>query len=85
MDALRGDDYMPRIAALCALLRAYRIESGMTQGELAERLGIAQTKVSRIELRERRLDVVEMSSYLCAMGKSLTDLAHDLEAEREEA
>ncbi|WOC10962.1 helix-turn-helix transcriptional regulator [Gordonia sp. MP11Mi] len=85
MDKLRGSDYVKRIETLCIILRGYRVQAGLTQSELAKELGIAQTKVSKIELRERRLDVVEMTAYLAPLGKTLIDLATDmtLEAERE--
>ncbi len=43
-----------------ARLRAKREEKGMTQMQLAERLGVNQTFVSKVEICERRLDIVEL-------------------------
>lgn len=83
--ALRGSDYVERVADLCRLLRTYRILAGMTQADLAKALGIAQTKVSKIELRERRLDLIEMDAYLRPLGKTLIDLAEDMELLRQRA
>lgn len=43
-----------------ARLRAKREEKGVTQMQLAERLGVNQTFVSKVEICERRLDIVEL-------------------------
>ncbi|MNY44480.1 helix-turn-helix protein [compost metagenome] len=50
-------------------MRLARIEAGLTQAELAERLGIAQALVSRIETGERRIDVPELMAIAEALGK----------------
>ena len=44
---------------LIGLLKEARRQRGMTQMELAERLGNTQTFISKVERGERRLDVVE--------------------------
>jgi transcriptional regulator with XRE-family HTH domain len=41
-------------------LRAARLEAGFTQIEAARRLGKPQTFISKIELGERRVDIVEL-------------------------
>ena len=71
--------------ALTRVLRSYRALAGLTQAELAARLDIPQTTVSKIESRERRLDIVEMQGYLNALGRSLTDLVSDFESAVERA
>lgn len=43
-----------------ARLRAKREERGITQMQLAEKLGVNQTFVSKVEICERRLDIVEL-------------------------
>lgn len=45
------------------------MEAGLTQTELAERLGIAQALVSRFETGERRIDVPELIAIAEALGK----------------
>ena len=50
-----------------ALVRG-RKTAGLTQMELANRLGKLQSYVSKIELCERRLDVVEFAHYATALG-----------------
>lgn len=42
------------------LLRETRNKSGLTQVELAERLGVHQSYVSKYESGERRLDILEL-------------------------
>ena len=49
----------PGTRALLAALREARLEAGLTQAELAARLGRPQSFVSKVEAGERRLDLVE--------------------------
>ncbi|MCB8821550.1 helix-turn-helix domain-containing protein [Microvirga rosea] len=44
---------------LRAMLKAARKEAGLTQDELAERMGAYKTFVSKYERGERQLDVIE--------------------------
>lgn len=46
------------------MLREERQQRGITQVELAKRLGNRQTFVSKLENGERRLDVVELFEFL---------------------
>ena len=46
-------------ARLVALLRAERHRAGLTQHEVARRLGAPQSFVAKYEVGERRLDLVE--------------------------
>jgi transposase len=49
----------PEYKLFCELMIEARKQQGLTQAELASRLGIPQTQVSKYELGERRLDVRE--------------------------
>lgn len=49
----------PRHRKLVALVVAWREQAGVTQTELAGRLGWAQSVIAKIETGERRRDVVE--------------------------
>ncbi len=51
-------------------LREARHGAGLTQEQLAERLGQTQTFVSKCERGERRLDLVEARAFCVAMGVS---------------
>jgi transcriptional regulator with XRE-family HTH domain len=56
-----------------------RTEAGLRQLDLAERLGIPQSLVSKYETGERRLDILELRNVCQAAGIELEDFAHRLE------
>ncbi len=51
------------------VIRAARLEAGLTQAQLAERIGRDQSHVSLIEGSQRRLDVVEFHAIALALGR----------------
>ncbi len=53
---------------LLAIMIAARERAGLTQIDLAERIGQTQSFVSKYERGERRLDVVEFVEFVNAMG-----------------
>jgi DNA-binding XRE family transcriptional regulator len=59
--------FIQEYAAFFSVLRAERKKAGVTQVELARRLGITQSAVSKIERGERGLDVVEFVSLVRAL------------------
>ena len=63
-----------------ALLREARREAGLRQQDVAHRLGVPQSFVSKIESGERRLDVVELRRVCAAIGLPLADFVARLEA-----
>lgn len=60
-----------RYRAFLERIRQARLEAGLTQTELAARLGRPQTWVSKSELGERRVDFVELEDLAAACGKPL--------------
>lgn len=62
-------------------MRAAREARGMTQQELAKRLGKPQSYVSKAEMGERRLDVVEFLHFMRAVEGEPHALLRDLEQE----
>lgn len=52
---------------LLALIRSLRIEAGLTQTELADRLDRPQSWVSKVEVGERRIDVEELRQLCVAL------------------
>lgn len=58
----------PRYAVLRALLVAERERAGLTQVDVAGRLGKPQSYVSKYERGERRLDLVEFLDISEALG-----------------
>jgi transcriptional regulator with XRE-family HTH domain len=64
---------------LQTLLRQIRMEAGLRQSDLAERLGEPQSFVSKYESGERRLDVIELRQICQAMGIPLERFVTRLE------
>ena len=52
-------------------LRIARIEAGLAQQEVADKLGKPQSYISKIESGERRLDVAEMKKFSAIYKKSV--------------
>ena len=61
------------------LLRQIRADAGVTQAELATRLGVPQSVISKFESGERRLDILELRQICRALGLNLTDFVKRLE------
>ena len=60
-------------------LRAARERSGLSQVDLAARLGETQSFISKCERGERRLDVMELRAFCRAIGVSLFAFVQRLE------
>jgi len=67
-------------AALTHALVAARQQSGLTQQELAARLGRSQSFVAKIELGERRVEVVELVEIARILDVPTADLIAPVEA-----
>lgn len=61
-------DYSARHQRFRELLRQIRIDAGLTQVQLAEKLGKPQSYVSKAEMGERRLDFLETLDFCVACG-----------------
>lgn len=64
---------------LLNLLKQVRSEAGLTQAEMAKKLGQPQSYVSKYESGERRLDIVELKHVCHAAEISLTEFIQKLE------
>lgn len=60
--------YSPKYALLREMLVEERNKVGLSQAALAQKLGVNQTFVSKYELGERRLDVIEFLEIAEAIG-----------------
>ncbi len=60
-----------RYQAFIHRLRRARVDAGLTQADVAAKLGRPQTWVSKCELGERRVDFVELEDIAAACGKPL--------------
>ncbi|MCI8447379.1 MAG: helix-turn-helix transcriptional regulator [Eubacterium sp.] len=70
MKSIYTDDYINIIS----VLRAIRINKNITQAEMAKQLNATQSFISKVENRERRLDVIELLSWIDALGVSVSDV-----------
>jgi transcriptional regulator with XRE-family HTH domain len=68
-----------RYALLLELLAAARRNAGVTQEQLAERLSITQSSVSKVERGERRMDIVELFDWCHALGHPFNEFAAEFE------
>lgn len=71
--------YIAQRDRLVGLLREMRVESGLTQTDLAARIEKDQAYVSRYESGQRRLDVLEVRELCQAVGIGLEEFVKRLE------
>ena len=76
MKSIYNDEYK----IFVNLLKEHRISKKLNQGELAEKLGWANhTYVSKMELFERRIDVIEFRNICFAIGISPIEFMQEFE------
>ncbi len=63
-----------------SILRHFRENSGITQEELAAKMGQTQTFVSKCERGERRVDVVELRVFCKALKMPLQKFINAFES-----
>ncbi|MBP6597159.1 MAG: helix-turn-helix transcriptional regulator [Arenimonas sp.] len=62
--------YTRQYQLLLELLKDFRKQAVVTQAQLAERLQVPQSEVSKCESGSRRLDLIELKLWVEAMGGS---------------
>ncbi|MBE9585485.1 helix-turn-helix transcriptional regulator [Mucilaginibacter sp. JRF] len=63
------------------LIYRLRINSGLTQKELANALNVPQSFVSKVETGERRLDLIELKQICLVLNSSLSEFVIMFEEE----
>lgn len=79
LNDMRKSIYSPEQVELLKLLRDQRAKAGLSQADLAQKLGRSQSFVSKYEAGELRLDLVELNMICRALGKSLLSLVRQFE------
>ena len=63
-------------------LRELREKAGFKQKEIAEKVGISSQYLSRVENNGQRVSVFQLNQILEAIGKTLSDVLEDADAEK---
>lgn len=74
--------YSAEYRRLCVVLRELRHEAGLTQVQVATRLNVPQSFVSKYESGERRLDLIELRHVAHALQTSVEDVLQRLDRPR---
>lgn len=64
---------------LLKLLKKTRVEAGLRQIDLAKKLRVPQSMISKYEVGERRIDLLELRDICAALGVSLAEFVEQLE------
>jgi transcriptional regulator with XRE-family HTH domain len=72
--------YRAEYRAIFETLRETRLEAGLTQIDLAERLGRSQNFVSQAELGYKRLDGLQLWDWMHACGSDMEQFGRAVEA-----
>lgn len=56
-----------------------RLGSGLRQSDLADKLQVPQSFISKIESGERRLDLIELREICMALGSNLKEFINEFE------
>ena len=70
--------YHPRCQALRDAMTAARKKAGLTQVQMAERLAVGQSYVSKIERGESYVDILTYVDWLVACGRKPGELLDSL-------
>ena len=71
--------YTREYGVVLKLLHEMREAAGMTQTELAERLGHSQSFVTKFERGDRRLDIIQVRTICQLLGTDLASFVAELE------
>jgi len=79
MSPMKKSIHSPEQKKMQTLLRGLRLDAGLSQSEMAARLGVPQSFVSKYESGERRLDILEVRQVCIALGVDLAGFVRELE------
>ncbi len=72
-------------SVLLYVLRNERMKAGLRQIDLAKKIGVRQSFVSKYEVGERRLDIMELQTICSFFGITLSEFINRLEKEQEKS
>ena len=74
--------YVSEYAAMLNMLRGRRLDAGLTQADLARKMGVSRLFVGRCERGDRRIDVIEFIAFCRALSIDPQIFIHELEQRR---
>ena len=74
MGAMKKSIHTSEYATLCRELRAARKGAGLSQRALAVRLKVSPSWVAKVEIGERRIDLIEFVRFVVACRVEATDV-----------
>ena len=72
--------YSPEQAYFLDLLRQARQNAGLTQADLAQRLGVPQSRISDYERGERQMDLMQLRQYCAGLEVGLVEFVKRFDA-----
>lgn len=75
---MRKSTHTPGYSALRSHLGAIRTRAGLSQRQLAVRIGVPHSWIAKIEAGERRIDLIEFAWFCEACGMDPARAASDL-------
>lgn len=75
--------YASEYAAMLNKLRNKRMDAGLTQDELARRMGVSRMFIGRCERGDRRIDVIEFMTFCHELDIDSQAFIAELEQRRE--
>jgi transcriptional regulator with XRE-family HTH domain len=72
--------YRPEYDVFLALLKARRIDAGLTQVQCSTALGRPQSFMSDVERGVRRLDIIQIYDLCAVLGCDVIDLIKDFKS-----
>jgi transcriptional regulator with XRE-family HTH domain len=76
-----GEVHRDEYQILVKRLRAERLKAGLSQTEVARHLGKSQSYVTKIEISERRMDVVQLRDFCRVLGLDFVDFIREYDAD----
>jgi transcriptional regulator with XRE-family HTH domain len=67
------------IELICKKLTELRKTNNLTQRQLARRLSVYQSYVSKVELGQKKLNIIELNHYLKGLNYSLIEFLNILD------
>lgn len=64
---------------LLKLLKKIRVDAGLRQVDLAKKLKVPQSMISKYEVGERRIDLLELREICAVLGVPLVEVVEQLE------